>query len=322
MMLTFFTWVTSLMLIPYVTFGGVFAVLTNRKIRVYKKVGMKRLRFVDEQFPAILCAIPVVVFGFLFGYLNVGEEGSALWILTSIITFLLFCVFVVLTLALLWELGKNWKDFKAVLADVKDVNRFSDYFGEMEAGNRIRFKKLFKFNPLENERDEIEYQLNKNRDEKALIEIAKAYHQLIGLEELASALPDEGLLKEEDKQAIDVLRQQINELTQALKESSETVRSMVIKNENIHFSDEQLKALEKVRSMSVQPTPEKTFIHPTLEALIQVQTMPGVSADRVQEAKRLEAEVKQLLKQKKTPWNPNELADTNINAVKLHHGIQ
>lgn len=323
-MLTFFSWVTGIMLVPYVVVGIGSSFYMYRKRRIGKKVGMKRDSFLEEHFIGLMCAIPVVLLGGLFGCLHVENEESALWFFVSFLTTVLFLAFFFLSCVLVWTILDDWKGFKGLLADLKNNHRFSTYFGSMEAGagNRTKFKELFNFYPFENTVKDIEYQLNKNRDEKALIEIAKAYHQLIALEELKTALPNGKMLKESDKQAVNVLNQQINEFKKALQESAEVIRSMVIHNENVHFSEGQLKALQQVRKMAVQPTPEKTFIHPTLEALIQVQTMPGVTEDRVQEAKRLEVEIKERLKERKTPWSPNELADSNLKAVKLHHGIE
>lgn len=321
-MLTIFTWLTGLMLIPYGIVGVMLTTLTYRKNRLAKKVGLKGEGFMEDYWRGLSSLMPVLVLGSIFGYLNMGEKSGELWFFISFLAVLFEIVFLFFSLFFALDILDNLKKYKSILSEQKNLNRFSAYFGKMNLGNRNRFKRLFNLYPFEHPQKYTEYELDKNRDEKALIQIAKAYNHLVELEMVHAALPDVSLMRAEDKASVKSLTQQINELNQALQESGEFIRSLIVKNEDIHFSEKQLKAMKKLRTMSVQPTAEKTFIHPTLEALIQVQTMPGVSADRVQEAKRLEAEVKQLLKQKKTPWNPNELADTNLNAVKLHHGIQ
>lgn len=318
-MLTFFTWVTGLMLVPYVVVGGVLAVLSYRKVRIGKKAGLRSDGFFANYTEAIVSSVLVILFGVLFGTLHVGNDETLLWFGLLLFTTIVNGCFIYFSLYLLME---KWEHFQNKIAEKIDIHRFSTYFGKMDLGNRNRFKRIFNIYPFEHPQKYTEYELDKNRDEQALIQIAKAYNQLIEWETVHAALPDVRLMKAEDKAFVESLKQQIDELTKALQASGEFIRSLIVKNEDIHFSEKQLEAMEKLRSMSVQPTPEKTFIHPTLEALIQVQTMPGVSADRVQEAKRLEVEVKQLLKERKTPWKPNELADTNLNAVKLHHGIQ
>lgn len=303
-------------------------ILNFRKYRVGSKVGMVGakgiVKYIDELLllvPALLvCAGSWFVTHGTFSFLEF--LISFFVVIIDVIYLLFFCSIIADLPEVVEEMEELW-----------DTNNVTTYFWKVSADKELEQKNVFSFidhfgfSPYENVSKKIVYRFEKGTDKQVIMDIARAYHEVLSLKNFLSSLPSEERLSEADIELVKELKKQIRELELVLKESSDILKSLFTHNINAHFSDTELKTLEKLRQMPLRKKKDTpSYIHPTIEALLQIQADPQVSPEKKEEAKELEKEVRVILEQQKRgkgiESSSDEEADRSILAVKMFLHIE
>lgn len=321
-MLSFFATVTNVIASIAMVLGLGSGILNYRKYRVGSKVGMVGAKGIVKYFDALFLLVPALLVCAGSWFVTHGTF-SFLEFLIGFFVVIVDVIYLLLFLTIIVHFTEVVEDME----DLWDTNNMTTYFWKVSADKELEQKNVFSFidhfgfSPYENVSKKIVYRFEKGTDKQVIMDIARPYHEVLSLKNFLSSLPSEERLSESDNELVKELKQQIRELELVLKESSDILKSLFTHNVNAHFSDTELKTIEKLRQMPLRKKKETpSFIHPTIEALLQIQADPQVSPVKKAEAKELEKEVRVILEQQKKgkgiESSSDEDADSNILAIK------
>ncbi|WP_442637764.1 hypothetical protein [Rossellomorea marisflavi] len=325
-MLNLFATVSYVIASIAMVIGLGWGILNYRKYRVGSMLGMKGAKGIDKYLPTLILCVPALLVCAGSWFVTHGTF-SFLEFATGFVIVIVDILYLLFFFAMISDLAEVVKEMEELL----DTNNVTTYFWKVsddkedEQKNVFSFIDHFGFTPYENVSKKIVYRFEEGTDEQVIMDIARAYHEVLSLKNFLSSLPSEERLSEADIELVKELKQQIRELELLLKESSDILKSLFTHNLNAHFSDTELKTLEKLRQMPLRKKKETpSYIHPTIEALLQIQADPQVSPVKKAEAKELEKEVRVILEQQKKSmeWSSDENADRSILAVKMFLHIE
>lgn len=187
-----------------------------------------------------------------------------------------------------------------------------------------RFRYAFDMTPYENYSKKILFRFKPDANMNTIKEIAKSYHDWTALLNFIRELPSTDKMAENEREKYKKLQDKADAWEKELRASAPILKEMFDYNVDAHLSLSEQKSLEKLRNTDIIPPAPKLFIHPTIESLHEIQFDPNVSNDRKREAKELEAIVRQKIEAEKseTNWTADEVAERNMDAVRMYFGMK
>lgn len=311
------TLVSSLIALPLLIKGFRLSKLTKKKNEVPTLVGMPTTETTGLRY-FLLCASFIIFPSVPFDIIWFGEpfssNGAIGWIVLSLTSISIYTFHF---------MGKE-DDIQRELKTVKPTEEtLETFFGKIQMYSKFSFPSLFGMNAFNSEdrynREALKVKGGKERE--ALIQVAKVYHEAVGLESLHESLPSDSKLSETDRLKKEQLKLMIDKKVNFLREARDIVKAAVITEDEAYYSTKEQKSIEELRSLEADGELPYHLVHPTLAELVQIQSNPKVSQHVKQEAKELKKTVEKLLEEKSGTWSDDELARFGLETVKRFHHI-